>query len=89
MEGVWIFHGANGRFASGAFTEPARAEEWIRKNQLTGVLTFYPLNMGVYEWAVENRLFSPKKEEHYTPEFIGKFSAASQDHFHYENGEKA
>lgn len=89
MEGVWIFHGANGRFASGVFTEPAKAEEWIHKNQLTGILTFYPLNTGVYEWAVENRFFSPKKEEHYTPEFIGKFSAASQDHFHYENGEKA
>jgi hypothetical protein len=86
VENIWIFNGANSRFASGVFEDIDKAEEWISKNKLTGVLTSYPVNKGVYDWATENGFFSPKKEEHTSPEFIGKFSSASQDHFHYEEG---
>ena len=58
---IWVFHGANGRFASGVFTSRYTAEEWIASNKLTGVLTLYPLNQGVYQWAVANDYFVPKK----------------------------
>ncbi len=85
---VWIFNGISGRFAGGVFDSIAEAETWISKHRLTGVLTNYPLNTGVYDWALENRSFVPKTAEHTSPEFIGKFTAASQEHFHYENGEK-
>lgn len=83
---IWIFNGINSRFASGVFDTLEKAETWIAQNKLTGVLTNYPLNKGVYDWAVGNALFSPKSEEQKTPEFIGKFSSASQEHFHYEDG---
>lgn len=85
-EYVWIFNGENSRFSSGVFKNVEKAEEWIVANKLSGILTKYPLDIGVYEWAIQNDLFSVKKEEQKQPEFIGKFSSASQDHFHYENG---
>lgn len=88
IKSIWIFNGANSRFASGVFEEINEAEKWIEKYSLTGVLTKYPTNMSVYDWATENGFFTPKKEEHTSAEFIGKFSSASQDHFHYENGKK-
>jgi hypothetical protein len=60
IEGVWIFHADNGRFASGVFTSQALAEERITKHELSGVLTLYPLDMGVYEWAIEQGFLTPK-----------------------------
>ncbi|MCK7555648.1 hypothetical protein MKQ70_11735 [Chitinophaga sedimenti] len=86
MDYIWIFNGENSRFGSGAFSTLTKAEEWISKNKLTGVLTRYPVDMGVYEWAIAHDLFSVKKEEHLQSSFIGKFTSASQEHFHYENG---
>ena len=83
---VWIFNGPKGRFASGVFTEKNLAEIWIVKNQLTGTLTSYPVDLGVYQWALENGYFVAIKEHEKEPEFIANFSSASQDHFHYVAG---
>jgi len=85
-DSIWIFHGINGRFSSGVFTEVKLAEEWIFRHKLTGVLTEYPINVGCYDWALENDLFQPKKDEYQSSEFIGKFTTAGQEHFHYEDG---
>ncbi|WP_426670215.1 DUF7710 domain-containing protein [Mucilaginibacter sp. McL0603] len=84
---VWVFHGAQGRFASGVFTTLEKAGHWIKKHSLTGVLTEYPLDEGVYDWAIENELFDVKKDNQREPAFIQSFTTASQEHFHYENGE--
>ena len=86
MNNIWIFHGAGGRFTSGVFTDKAIAEEWITKNILTGVLTKYPINTSVYDWAISKSFFEPKKEEHKSAKFIQKFTSASQEHYHYEDG---
>jgi len=83
---VWIFNGARSNFPSAAFSQRALAEEWIKKHRLTGTLTRYPIDMGVYEWALDRGYFSPSKDEHRTALFIGKFSSASQEHYHYEDG---
>ena len=83
-EGVWVFHGMGGRFTSGVFTSKEKAEQWIEHHGLTGVLTLYPLDVGVYDWALEKQLFTPKKPEHTQAEFIQKFTTASQDHYHYD-----
>jgi hypothetical protein len=84
-DGVWVFHGGR-EFAGGVFTTLEAAETWIGKNQLDGVLTLYPLDTGVYEWAIERGWFTPKQEKHSTREFIGSFTTASMDHYHYEGG---
>lgn len=44
---IGILNGVNSRFASGVFEEIDRAEEWIGKYGLTGVLTKYPANISV------------------------------------------
>ena len=89
---VWLFHGAGGRFAGGAFTDLADAEQWIRQHRLSGTLTRYPLNQGVFNWAVENNRSNLKPEtlaaKANNPAFIGSFTTASMEHYHYEAGEK-
>jgi hypothetical protein len=84
---VWIFSGGNSRFGSGVFSNRENAEKWIAKYQLSGVLTLYPVDEGVYDWAIRNKFFAPKKESETAAEFIQKFSSASQEHYHYENGQ--
>ena len=54
-----VFHGTSARFSGGVFSQKDIAEEWIAKHKLSGVLTEYPLDTGVYDWAVkEGRLDS-------------------------------
>jgi hypothetical protein len=85
--GVWVFQNVlTGRFAGGVFTTREKAEGWIEKNRLSGVLTLYPVDVGVYEWAIAAGLFSPKRPHEGEPSFIGGFTTASQPHFHYEDG---
>lgn len=86
MDSVWIFHGEKAQFASGVFTSFEKAEAWIKQYNLSGMLTNYPLNEGVYNWALRLECFEVKKEQHTAPEFIQKFSSASQEHYHYEMG---
>ena len=86
MNSIWLFHGAGSRFTSGVFTERTIAEEWITKNMLSGVLTKYPINISVYDWAINESFFAPQKDIHQSANFIQKFTSASQEHYHYENG---
>jgi hypothetical protein len=83
---VWVFNGENARFPSGVFASRASAEAWISLHHLTGLLTKYPVNIGVYDWAVENAFFTPKRSEHTSPKFIGGFTSASLEHVHFEAG---
>jgi hypothetical protein len=82
---VWVFNGG-GAFPSGVFTTQELAEIWIKRNRLTGTLTAYPLDVGIYDWTVEKGYFKPKRDDQKTPGFIGRFSSAWQQHYHYEDG---
>jgi hypothetical protein len=84
--GVWVFNAVDSRFSGGIFTTRERGEAWIAANGVTGMLTHYPLDVGVYEWAIENGLFTPKKDKHRTKEFIAGFTTGSMEHYHYEDG---
>jgi hypothetical protein len=83
-DGVWVFNGLRAKFPSAVFTDRHSAEAWIRQHGLSGTLTKYPLNSGVYDWAVQNGLFAPKKAEHSAAEFVASFTTASMEHYHYE-----
>jgi len=87
---VWVFNGGKGRFPGAIFEELDLAETWIRKHRLSGVLTAYPLNEGCFEWAIANNCtnLSPEKlaAKGTDSDFIGAFTSASQEHFHYEDG---
>lgn len=83
---VWVFCGDIGRFPSAVFLSKDVAESWIRLHSLTGTLTAYPVDISVYDWAIANGFFTPKKDEHTRASFIQNFSSASQEHYHYEDG---
>ncbi|MGJ7555629.1 DUF7710 domain-containing protein [Variovorax sp. RB3P1] len=83
---VWVFNGVNAKFPSAVFLTKEEASAWIKSNELTGVLTKYPVGISVYEWALQSGNFKVKSERDLTPEFIGRFSSAAQEHMHFENG---
>ena len=89
-ESVWIFNGSGGKFPGGVFSDFDLARKWIEKSSLTGVLTRYPVNEGCFDWALRLNLLNMKKEtlekKKDDPNFIGSFSTASQEHYHFEKG---
>ena len=87
--GVWVFVGDRGRFPSAVFDGTEAAREWIKKHGLTGTLTLYPLNQGIFDWAITNEYFEVKAEKEITPSFVQNFSSAYQEHFHFEDGREA
>jgi hypothetical protein len=87
---VWLFHGDEGRFAGGVFSTREAAEAWIELRNLSGVLTAYPLDQGCFEWAMSKNLVTGKARERVgDPAFVGSFTTAAQEHFHYEDGAEA
>lgn len=84
---VWVFNGSQNPFPSAVFTERHLAEEWITNNHLSGTLTSYPLNISIYDWAIEEGYFTPKKQKERSANFIANFSSASQLHYHFDNDE--
>jgi hypothetical protein len=87
MKTVWIFNGYKSQFPAGVFESVDQAEIFIKRHSLSGILTEYPLGVGVFDWAIENGFFAPKTVEKSLPKFVGQFTSGAQEHFHYENGE--
>lgn len=83
---IFVFMGESARFPAGAFMDFEIAKEWIEKYALNGVLTKMPIDIGIYDWAISMEYFEPKKEHQEEAKFIQKFSSASLDHWHFENG---
>jgi hypothetical protein len=79
---VWVFNGNSNRFPSAVFLSKDRALKWAREKRLVGTLTRYPVDIPLYDYAIENGWFEPKSEKHFSSEFIGNFSSAAQDHVH-------
>ena len=71
---------------SAVFDDKALAEEWIRSQSVSGVLTRMPLNLSAYDWATGAGHFVPRWDEQKTPRFIQRFSCASLEHGHYVDG---
>lgn len=88
MKDIWVFNGVMARFPSGLFTSLEDAKTWIKHNKLTGVLTKYPVNTGVYDWAIKKSFFRPTEDKHSSSSFIGSFTCAAMDHLHFEDGEE-
>jgi hypothetical protein len=84
FKSVWVFLGNGARMPSAVFSSQAAAEKWVKANQLSGLLTEYPLDQSAYDWAISQGFFKPSKPEHSAPKFIAGFTSASQSHFHYD-----
>jgi hypothetical protein len=86
VECIWVFNGAKSNFPAGIFSSRDLAERWIEKHRLTGSLTLYPVDIGVYDWAISKGFFRPSKPHQTTSDFIGRFTSASMEHHHYQDG---
>ncbi len=86
IQTVWVFNGSNANFPSGVFTSRESAETWIATKGLAGILTEYPLDVPVYDYAIAMNWFTPKREDQKLSQFIQRFTSASQNHYHYEDG---
>ena len=90
MDSVWVFNKNSSSYSGGIFSQLEKAEHWVSENQLSGMLTKYPLDQGVWDWACDNDMHNlkPEKaaEKKQNPNFIAGFTTASQEHYHYENG---
>jgi len=84
--GVWVFNGSGATFPSGVFRSLEAAQSWIRGRLLSGTLTWYPLDVGAYDWAVAAGHFVPKREAHSKADFVETFTSGAQVHHHYERG---
>lgn len=83
---VWIFLGESSHWPSGVFSSREAAERWVAGHRLTGMVTEYPVDVGVYDWAVASGRFRPGRPWHSSPEFIGGFTTAAQEHGHFTDG---
>ena len=72
LERVWVFHGKPYRFPSGIFTSPVAANFWIAQHRLSGCLAEYPVNTGLFDWAVAQGHHKPKAGDE-TPKHIANF----------------
>ena len=74
------------RMPSGLFSTQIGAEKWISDNRLTGVLTEFPVDIGVLDWAIRFAGFSPPPEKRSSPAYVGRFTSGAVVHFHFEGG---
>jgi hypothetical protein len=81
---VWVFSGEGSKMPVGVFSTRERADAWILANRLCGTLTKYPVDVSLYDWAIDAGIFKPKRDYHRDPEFIETFTCASAEHYHYE-----
>ena len=86
MNMVYTFQGNQANFTSAIFSHYEFALEWIKKHKLSGILTEYPLDYPIYEWAIDNGYFKPKNDHHTNSSFIGHFTSVRQKHWHFVNG---
>jgi hypothetical protein len=83
---MYVFTGNKSIFPVGIFNEFELASQNIEKYKLSGILTKYPININLYEWALDNNFLEIKNESQKNPKFIEQFSCASTEHYHFEEG---
>lgn len=83
---IWIFNGDKNSFPSAVFDSKKLALDWIKTYKLSGTLTLYPVNISVYNWAIDNNYYTPKQEFQKTPTNIANFTSTHLEHIHFVEG---
>ena len=63
-----------------------KAVRWIEKYKISGILSKYPLDISIYDWAITQGLFKPKRDDQKTPGFIQSFSTVHIEDSQYIDG---
>lgn len=82
---VFVFHGAHAKFAAGVYDSLEDAKRSVSAHKMSGILTRYSINETAYDYAIRNDFFHPKPAK--SESFVQKFTSASQEHYHFLNGE--
>lgn len=83
---VWVFVGDTARLPSAVFSTLERAQAWIARHRISGLVTQYPLDVPVIDWAVAQGVYSPKPGDEHDTWKIQTFTSAAQRHYHYVDG---
>jgi hypothetical protein len=83
---VWVFMGDGARNPSAVFSSLAKAQIWIEVHKLSGLLTEYPVDIPVLDWAVAEGYFTPKSAEDWSTYRRETFTSGAQHHLHFVNG---
>jgi hypothetical protein len=90
---VWVLTptssatGDTGYQPKAVFSMAQVAAAWIASQRATCMLTEYPVDISVYEWATGRGYFTPTRDDQRASAFIETFSDASQAHCHFEDGQ--
>jgi hypothetical protein len=71
-----------GRQPAAVFSTLELGEAWVKEHGFEGMLTWYPLDVSAYDWAVQTGRFKPKPEPLPKSRLAG-FSSAYQPHVHF------
>lgn len=85
---VWVFAGRPSGGVGGVFSDLESAERWIEGHSLSGLLSEYPLDEGVFDWVSRTGRIEPAFAEAAPTGVIGSFRS-HLNHHHYEGGKRA
>lgn len=83
---IWVVQGSSASFPSAIFSSREKAVRWIEKYKISGILSKYPLDISIYDWAITQGLFKPKRDDQKTPGFIQSFSTVHIEDSQYVDG---
>lgn len=61
IDGVWVFIGMGSQFPAAVFRSLEIAKQWIAKYKLTGCLTKYPFDVGIYDLGNRTELVASQR----------------------------
>ncbi len=85
INNIWVFQGNGSDAPGGIFSTRDKAEEWISKSRVQGILFNYPVNISVYDFLVSSGSLKIRKDYQRDPKFVQKISPGYLEHYHYEH----
>lgn len=82
MKYCWVFHGQSVGNASAIFSTFIKASEWCQENRVSGILSKYPIDIALYDWAASKHGF----KRHVSDAGKEDFTEGGQQHIHFEQG---
>lgn len=67
---VYVFMGEAANYPAGIFESKEKAEEVIKRYSLTGILSLYPIDMLLYNWAIEKKFSISKRNIKKAPNIL-------------------
>ncbi len=83
---LWAFQGVGSDCTNGIFTSKELAIKYIKEYSLSGILIKLPLDVSIYQWAIDMGYFNPTKDYMKSSQFIQRFNSAYLEHYHFHNG---